>query len=432
MHTLSQLRDGSLNGATYLKLSEGLTSFPKEIFELADTLEILDLSGNDLTALPTDFGKLHKLRILFCSNNPFNVLPEVLGDCPLLEMVGFKANKIETIPERALNTNLRWLILTDNNITELPASIGLCTRMEKLMLAGNKLSKLPDELQCCQNLALLRISANKLESLPPWLQFMPKLFWLAFSGNPFCTLPETHPLPAINWNQLEIEQILGQGASGIIYRAKLLIEPTDRRLAVKVFKGAITSDGRPEDEMSTFISAGTHPGLVKLIAELKDHPDGRKGLLMELIPDDFRNLGMPPTFETCTRDVFDNTETLTSGNALQIATTIASLACQLHQNCIMHGDLYAHNILVNTKGEALLSDFGAASFYSKQDELYATNLERLEVGAFGLLLDDLLQLCNETSAISEHLSAIRNICLQTPVSARPSFKETQVNLSINI
>jgi hypothetical protein len=46
MHTLAQLRAGELSGITRLDLSCGLTEFPREIFDLADTLEILNLSGN--------------------------------------------------------------------------------------------------------------------------------------------------------------------------------------------------------------------------------------------------------------------------------------------------------------------------------------------------------------------------------------------------
>ena len=36
--TLEQLRDGQLAGARQLKLACGLTEFPREIFDLADTL----------------------------------------------------------------------------------------------------------------------------------------------------------------------------------------------------------------------------------------------------------------------------------------------------------------------------------------------------------------------------------------------------------
>ena len=94
MHTLEQLHSGELKGIQRLQLRCGLTEFPREIFELADSLEILDLSGNQLSALPDDLPRLHKLRVIFCSDNPFTELPEVLGQCTQLSMVGFKANRI--------------------------------------------------------------------------------------------------------------------------------------------------------------------------------------------------------------------------------------------------------------------------------------------------------------------------------------------------
>jgi Leucine-rich repeat (LRR) protein len=58
MHTLSQLKSGELAGITRLKISENLTCFPVEILSLADSLEILDLSDNQLTALPNELVKL--------------------------------------------------------------------------------------------------------------------------------------------------------------------------------------------------------------------------------------------------------------------------------------------------------------------------------------------------------------------------------------
>lgn len=51
MHTLEDLRAGKLAGTRRLDLSAGLTEFPEEIFDLADSLEILNLSGNQLSAL---------------------------------------------------------------------------------------------------------------------------------------------------------------------------------------------------------------------------------------------------------------------------------------------------------------------------------------------------------------------------------------------
>ena len=92
--TLALLRSGQLTGATRLDLNLGLSEFPREIFDLADTLEVLNLSQNRLSELPEDLGRLTKLRILFCSDNPFTSLPESIGTCPSLTMVGFKASQI--------------------------------------------------------------------------------------------------------------------------------------------------------------------------------------------------------------------------------------------------------------------------------------------------------------------------------------------------
>jgi len=102
MHTLTQLRAGELAGAQRLDLSCGLTEFPREIFTLADSLEILNLSGNQLDSLPDDLPRLHRLRVIFCSDNRFTALPEVLGRCGGLTMIGFKANAIERVGDRWL------------------------------------------------------------------------------------------------------------------------------------------------------------------------------------------------------------------------------------------------------------------------------------------------------------------------------------------
>lgn len=418
MQTLQQLRNGAYKGAISLKLSEGLTEFPPEIFELADTLEMLDLSRNLLSALPPDFGRLKRLKILFCSDNHFTVLPEVLADCPELDIVGFKANSIETVPARALNPNIRWLILTNNRISEIPAAIGNCHRMQKLMLAGNRLTALPNELSNCRNLSLLRIAANRLSELPQWLLAMPKLSWLAFSGNRFSKKPPARAIPAVRWDELLIDKQLGEGASGVISKAAI----GDKHVAVKIFKGAITSDGLPEDEMHAYIVAGDHPGLVQLSGRVTAHPEGKNGLVMELIPHRFFNLGITPSFESCTRDVFDAELRLSATQVLKIAGTIASLAAQLHRKGIMHGDMYAHNTLIDEDGNTLFGDFGAACFYHAEDADTAFALERLEVSAYGHLLDDLIGLCADTHhpALAK-LSELRDACLHADVLARPGF-----------
>ena len=218
MHTLEQLRAGQLLGTQRLSLACGLVEFPREIFALADTLEILDLSNNALTELPVDLPRLHRLRVIFCSNNQFTELPTVLGQCPGLTMIGFKANQIRKVADAALPAALRWLILTDNQLQALPASIGRCTQLQKLMLAGNQLRTLPPELAQCTRLELLRIAANQLTEFPALLLNLPRLTWLAYAGNPFCAELEAAVSAALNPHCLGDAAIAGHLGRGRVRR----------------------------------------------------------------------------------------------------------------------------------------------------------------------------------------------------------------------
>jgi hypothetical protein len=436
---LEQLRAGQLAGTRRLKLACGLTEFPREIFELADTLEILDLSRNALSSLPDDLPRLNKLHTIFCSDNQFTELPEVLGRCPQLSMVGFKANRIRKVSGKSLPPKLRWLILTDNQVESLPSEIGNCAQLQKLMLAGNQLKTLPAKMAACSRLELIRLSANHLTELPAWLTSLPRLSWLAYAGNPFTVELETMALTGasisgIHWSALELQRALGEGASGVIHRAEhRTLGSGTRPVAVKLFKGAMTSDGLPHCEMAACISAGEHPNLIPVLGKVEEHPSGVSGLVMELIDPQFSNLAGPPSMESCTRDIYDPDIRFDAATALGIARGIASAAHHLHRQGIMHGDLYAHNILHCGEGRALLGDFGAASFYAPSDQGLADALQRLEVRAFGCLLEEVIERCDghewagNSMAMLVHL---KNDCLSDQVERRPLFGEIVSRLAV--
>ena len=67
MQTIEQLRKGELIGSKKIHISCGLTEFPREIFDVSETLEVLNLSGNNLSELPDDFHCLTHLKIIFLS-----------------------------------------------------------------------------------------------------------------------------------------------------------------------------------------------------------------------------------------------------------------------------------------------------------------------------------------------------------------------------
>jgi hypothetical protein len=432
MQTVEQLRSGKLKGITHLHLSCGLTEFPEEIMELADTLEILDLSGNRLSELPEDFGKLKKLKIVFFLNNEFTVFPKVLAKCPALTMISFKNNKIKHIPENAFPKQLQWLILTNNFIEEIPASIGGCFRLQKAAFAGNRLKSLPTEMANCTNLELLRISANRLTELPQWLLSLPRLGWLACSGNPFCkSVLLKNELPEIGFSDLALLETLGEGASGVISKATWASTSQQKEVAVKVFKGEVTSDGYPQDEMDSCILAGAHKNLVPVIGKIKDHPEEKTGLVLELIPPAFKNLAGPPSYDTCTRDTFKPGTEFSVNTILNIAASIADAARHLHLKGIMHGDLYAHNILIDENANTIFGDFGAATVYEPSDK-NAALFERLDVRAFGCLVDDLLNQCrDETNNELKHsLIKLRDACMTDLIAERPSFEEIEKSIAV--
>lgn len=400
--TLTRLRAGRLAGLKRLDLTCGLTEFPREIFALADTLEVLNLTGNALQSLPDDLHRLHRLRVLFCSDNQFTELPASIGGCTQLDIVGFKANRIARVPEAALPPSLRWLILTDNRIDSLPDSLGRCTRMQKLMLAGNRLRKLPATLADCCNLELLRLSANAFEhladALPECLLALPRLAWLAHAGNPYGDAHEAQAAQArpIAWSALQLGQQLGEGASGVIREALWQRDDAPpQTVAVKLFKGTMTSDGLPRSEMAASIAAGTHPQLVGVEGRVDGHPDGTQGLVLPIIPPGYRVLAGPPSLASCTRDVYADDRRFTASQARRIARGIASALAHLHERGVAHGDLYAHNILVDDEGHALLSDFGAAAFLPADDALRREALMRMDRRALGWLFDELAQRCFE-------------------------------------
>ncbi|VVP65692.1 hypothetical protein PS918_00186 [Pseudomonas fluorescens] len=426
MHTLAQLRAGSLAGITRLDLSCGLTEFPREIFDLADSLEVLNLSGNALSSLPDDLHRLTRLRVLFCSDNRFTELPACIGRCAALSMVGFKANRIQHVPGEALPPLLRWLILTDNRIESLPTELGERPHLQKLMLAGNRLQGLPESLRNGHRLELIRLAANRLTELPQWLLSLPSLAWLAYAGNPLETEATLEPTASIPWSQLRLEQQLGQGASGVIHRASWAqpgrpVSP----VAVKLYKGEMTSDGSPLHEMNACITAGLHPNLIRVEGRIVDHPQHTAGLVMQLIEPDFRNLAGLPSLASCSRDIYADDTRYSAGVALAIARGIASVAGHLHRQGITHGDLYGHNILFNEHGACLLGDFGAASFHAMADSLESRALQRIEVRAFGILLGELLERIDSGLADGQRvqLEALQQRCCQPDVLARPGFSE---------
>ncbi|KAK6612381.1 serine threonine-protein kinase [Botrytis cinerea] len=416
MQSLDDLRAGKYKGTRRLKLSCGLTEFPREILDLYDTLEILDLSNNPLSTLPKEIHRLHKLKVAFFSDCNFTTFPKGLAQCRSLEMIAFKNNGMTTISEGVFPRKLRWLILTNNKIESLPHSIGSCHRLQKIW---------PTKTVGQQDRSFTPLVVQSSRIVISFVLWKP------------CTPSnEDNPtLDDISWSDLKIDHLLGEGASGIISKGVWKSSTAEKNVAVKLFKGEVTSDGVPADEMNACITAGRHPNLIDPIGKIHGHPE-KRGLVLELIPPHYTNLGLPPTLDSCTRDAFHPETFFSIEKCRAILISIASASKHLHERGITHGDLYAHNILIDDSGHALLGDFGAATIYQKGYE-HSEAIEKMEVFAFGHLIEDMLGLvarkvvamdnlsvCDEKEGYAiEELNLLHYKCTNPIVMDRPLFSE---------
>jgi serine/threonine protein kinase len=268
----------------------------------------------------------------------------------------------------------------------------------------------------------VRISANRLTKCPDQLLNLPKLAWFAFSGNPFSAVNEkinpnaiasAKSVPEISSTSYTLKQVLGQGASGVISQAVWNTPqskfPDD--IAVKVFKGEVTSDGYPQDELQACLQIGTHPNLVQSLAQVNE--EDQLALVMNLIPSHYKNLGLPPCFNSCTRDTFPHGFTLSIKQISKIVSQITEVFENMHNKQVSHGDLYAHNTLfddtmTDNNANIIFGDFGAASRYQMLTPAQQTKVKAVEQRALNYFIDDLLSVCAEEDKTSDEFIELSN------------------------
>ena len=164
----------------------------------------LDLSGNELTVLPAEIGKLTQLKKLILGKykydeegyivgsiaNNLSELPKEIGLLNQLEELLIVGNKLSELPAEIVQfTNLQTLDLNSNKLSELPAEIVQLTNLQSLDLSSNKLSSLPAEIVQLTNLQFLDLSSNKLSSLPAEIVQLTNLQFLYLNDNQLNSLP---------------------------------------------------------------------------------------------------------------------------------------------------------------------------------------------------------------------------------------------------
>jgi hypothetical protein len=411
-----------------------LGALPPRLGRLAPSLRSLDVARCGLAALPDSLTALTALTSLNAADNALAALPPGVGALSALVRLGLRGNRLEALPPSVGRlTALRELYLTDNALAALPEELAGCAALAKLQASHNApLAALPAALGRLPRLELLRLARCGLtnDALAPLAAAAPALAWVSLAGNP-CAAPagSSSRLPLVDAAELELGAPLGAGASGEVRAGSW----RGRRVAVKLFPPADggtpkSPDGAPGDEAAVAAAlAAASPRLPRVVAALRSSaaaPGG--GLVMELAPG--APLAAKPTSGSLLRCLWPPGAAFDARFVLAVAADVAAALEAMHGRGVIHGDVYAHNVLADGDGRATLVDYGAAGFAPRggAGAAAAAALEGADARAFGLLLRDLVARleisfeCMDAELDSQkQLLALAAQCCGGPAAARP-------------
>ncbi|KAJ2909502.1 hypothetical protein GGI21_001818 [Coemansia aciculifera] len=140
-----------------------LTHLPLGFGRAFGLLSTLDISGNQISALPEEISHLHSLRELYASRNALVTLPITIGSLRNLEVLDISENHIVSLDVSVSRLeNLRMLNISDNRLTMLPPYLGLLAQTLRILLVdGNPFDKAQRDLV----VPILTVSAKEAKKI---------------------------------------------------------------------------------------------------------------------------------------------------------------------------------------------------------------------------------------------------------------------------
>ena len=182
-------------------------------------------------------------------------------------------------------------------------------------------------------------------------------------GKPMTTVM---PIPRVVDGKYRVDQIVGRGGMGAVYRAHDM--RLDRDVAVKVVRAELLGDPEARTRFrreAQIVAKLQHPSVVSVF-DYGTFADGGAFLVMEFV----RGVDLRAALKRKGR--------FTAEAAVRLLSTVCSAIEAAHREGILHRDLKPENILLpEADVEVKVLDFGVAKLVSKQADRESTSHELL-------------------------------------------------------
>ncbi|ESR59323.1 hypothetical protein CICLE_v10018319mg, partial [Citrus x clementina] len=349
-------------------------SIPPEISALSK-LQLLDLSSNGLTGtIPPEIGNLKNLiELNVGSNSLIGPIPSALGSLTNLSNLDLSSNKLsgKIPPEIAGMKNLTWLDLSNNNIK---GSIPVRLSPNKGLCGGNFL-----DLPSCDTTKPATLFVEIF--LPLAIVLSVIVFACLLLAKRKYKKPKLEERAT---NNIDVFSIWNYDGYGSVYKAQL---PNGKVFALKKLHTSETEElafiksFRNEAQV---LSQVLHRNIVKLYGFCLH----RK--CMFLI---YEYMERGSLF--CNLHIDEDAVELDWAKRVNIVKAMAHALAYLHHDCspsIVHRDISSNNILLNSKLEAFVADFGTARLLHAPIQLAYTMVmtEKCDVYSFGVVTLEVL------------------------------------------
>ncbi|KAI8628494.1 L domain-like protein [Xylariaceae sp. FL1651] len=178
-----------------LKLGNNLLYGPIEDSFILENLEILDVHGNNISALPSEVNRMKRLRILNLDENAFESLPfQSLSALPLSELLVRKNKLTGTLIESGVEglSQLQILDCSGNQLSHLfppdsKKSVDLPS-LHQLTVSMNRLKSLPD-MSSWNSILTINADDNNITAFPEGFTSRETLKHAGFSSNDIRIIP---------------------------------------------------------------------------------------------------------------------------------------------------------------------------------------------------------------------------------------------------